>query len=72
MVAMITQFRRLIGALVSIGISLALTVELFAARAAGDSMGARLVNHWTFPALFLLFFGLSTAYNIWSGSRFQK
>ena len=72
MVAMITQFRRLIGALVSIGISVALTVELFAARAAGDSMGARLVNHWTFPALFLLFFGLSTAYNIWSGSRFQK
>lgn len=71
MVAMITQFRNLFRALVTIGISAALTIEFFAARAEDGGM-ARFLNHWSFPGVFLLLFALVTVYNIWSASGIQK
>lgn len=68
MVAMMTQFTSLLQSLVTIGISLALTVEFFASRAAGDDRLAAFLNSWSFPALFLLLFALSTAYGIRTAS----
>lgn len=72
MVAMMTQFTSLLQSLVTIGISLALTVEFFASRAAGDDRLAAFLNSWSFPALFLLLFALSTAYGIRTASLQQK
>ena len=67
-----TQFTSLLQSLVTIGISLALTVEFFASRAAGDDRLAAFLNSWSFPALFLLLFALSTAYGIRTASLQQK
>lgn len=72
MVAMVIQFQTLLQALVTIGISIALTVEFFRARAQGDGGLARFLNHWSFPVLFLLLFALAILYNNWAEGKTQK
>ena len=72
MVAMMTQFTSLIQSLVTIGISLALTVEFFAARARSGGRLSDFLNGPVFPILFFLLFSLSAAYGIRSASRQQK
>ena len=72
MVAMVIQFQTLLQALVTIGISIALTVEFFRARAQGDGELARFLNHWSFPVLFLVLFALAILYNNWAEGKTQK
>ena len=72
MVAMMTQFTKLLGSIMTIGISLAVTAEFFAARAKGVGRLPAFLNHWSFPVLFGALFALSCAYGIRSAFRTQK
>lgn len=72
MVAMMTQFTKLLGSIMTIGISLAVTAEFFAARAKGAGRLPAFLNHWSFPVLFGALFALSCAYGIRSAFRTQK
>ncbi len=72
MVAMMTQFTKLLGSIMTIGISLAVTAEFFAARAKGVGRLPAFLNHWSFPVLFGALFALSCAYGIRSVFRTQK
>ena len=71
-VAMLIHFQDLFHAMVTIGISAALTMEFFSTRARGNSKVVLFLNHWSFICLFLILFALTTIYNIWSVSRIQK
>lgn len=72
MVAMMTQFTKLLGSIMTIGISLAVTAEFFVARAKGAGRLPAFLNHWSFPVLFGALFALSCAYGIRSAFRTQK
>ena len=72
MVAMMTQFTKLLGSIMTIGISLAVTAEFFAARAKGVGRLPAFLNHWSFPVLFGALFALSCAYGIRSAFRTHK
>ncbi len=72
MVAMMTQFTKLLGSIMTIGISLTVTAEFFAARAKGVGRLPAFLNHWSFPVLFGALFALSCAYGIRSAFRTQK
>ena len=72
MVAMMTQFTRLFESVMTIGISLAVTVQFFAARAKGGGSLSAFLNHWSFPLLFTTLFLLSCAYGLWSAFQTQE
>lgn len=69
--ALVGQLRGVFQAIVTIGISIALVVEFFRARAVGEGAAA-LLNHWGVSVLFLLLLASSIAYNIYTSFRIQK
>lgn len=70
--ALVGQFRGLFQAFVTIGISIALVVEFFRAKAVGEGGTAALLNHWGASVLFLGLLAGSIAYQIHSSFRIQK
>ncbi len=68
--ALVGQTRGVFQAFVSIGISVALVVEFFRARAVGEN--AAFLNHWSVSVLFLALLSLSIAYSVYSSFRIQK
>lgn len=72
LVTLAQQVSSFLEAFFVIGISIVLVAEFFSARAVGAGTAAGLLNHWVFPAAFLLLFGVNTAYGIWSAARSQK
>ena len=72
LVAIVTEINCLIYALFKIGISVALSVEFFKAKAVGSGTLASFLNHWSAPILFVLMFGLTTGYSIWASAKIRK
>ncbi|MBD5460475.1 MAG: ABC transporter ATP-binding protein [Lachnospiraceae bacterium] len=72
LLAMAEQFQNFLRGVFTIGISAALAAEFFAAKAAGESGMAAVVNHWSVSVLFVVLFVLSTAHGIFSSARIQK
>ncbi|MCI9436070.1 MAG: ABC transporter ATP-binding protein [Lachnospiraceae bacterium] len=70
--ALVGQLRGLFQAFVTIGISIALVVEFFRAKAVGAGGMAVLLNHWGVSALFLGLLAFSIAFNIYTSFRIQK
>lgn len=70
--ALVEQLGTLLETLITIGISLALVVEFFRAKAAGEGQMAALLNHRMISLLFLAVFALSVAYNIHAFSKIQN
>lgn len=71
-VAMIQQFYEFLQAVITIGISVWLVVEFFAARAVGEGGLVRFLNHFSAPVLFLFLFGLTTAVSVKTSVMSQK
>ena len=71
-VAMIQQFYEFLQSMITIGISVWLVVEFFAARAVGEGGLVHFLNHWTAPVLFLILFGLATAVSVKTSAMSQK
>lgn len=69
--ALSRQLQGIFQALVTIGISMALVVECFAARAGGESGLAVFLNHWSASVLFITAWGITIYYNIHSLSKAQ-
>lgn len=72
LLAIAEQFQSFLRGVFTIGISAALAAEFFAAKAAGESGMAAVVNHWSVSVLFVVLFVLSTAHGIFSSTRIQK
>lgn len=72
LLAIVEQFQTFLRSLFTIGISAVLAAEFFAARAAGESRMAAVINHWSVSAVFLVLFALSTAHGIFASARTQK
>ena len=68
--ALVGQLRGVFQAFVTIGISAALAVEFFQARAVGEY--AALLNHWSVSALFLVLLFFTIAYSIYTSFQIQK
>lgn len=71
-VAMIQQFYEFLQSMITIGISVWLVVEFFAARAVGEGRLVQFLNHFSAPIIFLFLFGLSTAVSVKTSAMSQK
>ncbi len=72
LVAIVNEIECLVQAFFTIGISVALAVEFFQAKAVGSGKLAAFLNHWSAPILFLVMFGLTTWYSIWASAKIRK
>ncbi len=70
--ALTGQLATVFRALVTMGISLALVVELFAARTAGEEGLAGFLNHWSASLLFLALLSFSIAYGIRCSAKIER
>ena len=70
--ALVGQFTTVFSALVTLGISVALVVEFFGAKAAGEDGLAGFLNHPAASLLFLALLVLSIAYGIRCSAKIEK
>ena len=70
--ALTEQLEGLLRGMITLAISLALVVELFRARALGESGAAGLLNQWWVSALFAAFFVLAIGCNLWTSAGLHK
>ena len=70
--ALTEQLEGLLRGMITLAISLALVVELFRARALGESGVAGLLNQWWVSALFAAFFVLAIGCNLWTSAGLHK
>mgnify|MGYP001095076011 FL=1 len=71
-VALAWQLRNFLQAIATIGISVALTMQLFVARAVGEGPVVGFLNHWMAPVLFWSLAALNICYTIWTSAQVEK